>query len=103
MQPKYPSLALGLLTAGLLMVPSELRADEDLAAKRASCQNEARERIKPPRAGSIELFQITVESRQAYIRACMARAPVDPVSTGALRQLIKATTGTSKAAPPRQR
>jgi hypothetical protein len=85
------------------MVPSELRADEDLAAKRASCQNEARERIKPPRAGSIELFQITVESRQAYIRECMARAPADPVSTGALRELIKATTGTSNAPFPRQR
>ena len=103
MQPKYGSFAFGLLTAGLLMVPSELRADEDLAAKRASCQNEARERIKPPRADSVELFQITVESRQAYIRECMARAPVDPVSTGALRQLIKATTGTTKAAPRRQR
>ena len=86
-----------------MLLPSELRADEDLAAKRAGCQMEARELIKPPRAGSIELFQITLESRQAYIRECMARAPVDPVSTGALRQLIKATTGTSKAAPPRQR
>ena len=103
MHPTYASLTFGLLTAGLLLLPSELRADEDLAAKRASCQNEARERIKPPRAGSVELFQITVESRQAYIRECMARAPVDPVSTGALRQLIKATTGTSKAALPRQR
>ncbi len=103
MQPKYPSLALGLLTAGLLLLPSELRADEDLAAKRASCQNEARERIKPPRADSVELFQITVESRQAYVRECMARAPVDPVSTGALRQLIKATTGTSKPTLSRQR
>ena len=103
MHPKYASFTFGLLTAGLLLLPSELWADEDLAAKRASCQMEARERIKPPRASSIELFQITVESRQAYIRACMARAPVDPVSTGALRQLIKATTGTSKAALPRQR
>ena len=103
MHPKYASFTFGLLTAGLLMVPSELRADEDLSAKRASCQMEARERIKPPRAGSVELFQITVESRQAYVRECMARAPVDPVSTGALRELIKATTRTPKAALPRQR
>jgi hypothetical protein len=103
MHPKYASFTFGLLTIGLLLLPSELWADEDLAAKRASCQNEARERIKPPRAGSIELFQITVESRQAYIRECMARAPADPVSTGALRELIKATTGTSNAPFPRQR
>ena len=99
----FLSLVIALVTAGLLMLHSELWADEDLSTKRASCQNEARGRIKPPRAGSIKLFQITVESRQAYIRACMARAPIDPVSTGALRQLIKATTGTSKAALPRQR
>ena len=65
MHPTYASLIFALLTAGLLLLPSELRADEDLAAKRASCQNEARERIKPPRAGSIELFQITVETKPA--------------------------------------
>jgi len=103
MYPWFLSIAFGLFTTGLLMAPSELRADEDLAAKRANCHIEARERIKPPRAGSIELFQITVESRQAYVRECMARAPLDPVSTGALPDLIKASTGPSKTAPSRQR
>jgi hypothetical protein len=103
MYPKFLSIALGLFTAGLLTAPSALRADEELAAKRASCQMAARERIKPPRAGSIELFQITIERRQAFVRECMARAPLDPVGTGALPDLIKASTGPSKTAPSRQR
>jgi hypothetical protein len=99
----FLSLVIALVTAGLLMLPSELWADEDLSTKRASCQMEARERIRPLRAGSIELVQITIDSRQAYVRECMGRAPADPVSTGALRELINATTGTSKGALPRQR
>ncbi len=70
MQACRPIAASWLLAAILLVMPAGLRADEDLTAKRELCQTEARQRIKPPLAGSIELFRITVESRQVYVSAC---------------------------------
>ncbi len=92
-----------LLTTALLVLSTGLRADEDLAAKRELCQTEARQRIKPPRPNSVELFKIAVESRQVYVRECTARALIDPVSTASLRELIKATTGGSGSTVLRQR
>jgi hypothetical protein len=101
MHPTYLLIA-ALLAAGLLIASSELRAGEDLTAKRSVCQAEARQRIKPPHNSSVELLQISIGSRQAYVRECMTRAPIDPVSTGALQELIRATAGPSKTAPSRQ-
>lgn len=40
-------LATSLLFGALLILPFSSSADEDLAAKRALCQTEARQRIKP--------------------------------------------------------
>ncbi len=103
MHPHCASATPWLLAATLLVLSKGLCADEDLAAKRKLCQTEARQRIKPPGSISVELFKIAVESRQVYIRECMARAPIDRVSTASLRELIEVTSSASGSALPRQR
>ena len=96
-------VATSLLVGALLILPFTSYADEDLAAKRGLCQTEARERIKPPHAGSVDLFQITMESRQAYVRECMARAPSPPVSTGLVNEPKKPVPSPSGHVAPRRR
>ena len=96
-------VATSLLFGTLLILPFSSYADEDLAAKRALCQAEARQRIKPPHAGPVDLFQITMESRQVYVRECMARAPAPSVSTGSVNEPKKlAPSPSGRAAPRRQ-
>ena len=102
MHARHTSAAPWLLAATLLVLTTGLHADEDLAAKRELCQREARQRIKPPGPVSVELFKITLESRQVYVQECMARAPMDPVSRASLRELIDVTTSVSKSATLRQ-
>ena len=96
-------VATSLLFGALLILPFSSSADEDLAAKRGLCQTEARQRIKPPHAGSVDLFQITMESRQTYVRECMARAPAPSVSTGSVNEPKKLVPSPSGHVAPRRR
>lgn len=78
-------------------------ADDDLVAKRFACQAEARQRFTRLRPSSIELFQITLESRQAYVRECMARALSSPAATGSLKEPTKQADSSPQRSAPRQR
>ena len=79
-----------VLVGGLLVLASQALADGDLPANRELCQTEARQRIKPRRSG-VDLLTISYESRQAYVRQCMARLLGDPISTGSLKGPSKGT------------
>ena len=72
------------LLVGLLLIPIAATASEDRVGKREVCTLEARQRFKPRQARSVDLFQITIERRQAYIQACMAGPSVDWVTTGSV-------------------
>jgi len=99
----YPRRLLAVICAAtVLVLPMQSHADDDLASRRSACQAEARQRIKPPRAGSVELFQITLEGRQAYIRECMARAPTNPFATGSLKNPAKQADALPQRGAPRQ-
>ncbi len=100
----YPRRLLAATCAAtVLVLPMQSHADDDLVAKRSACQAEARQRIKPPRAASIDLYQITLESRQAYVRECMARAPTNPFATGSLKEPTRRADGLPQRSVPRQR
>jgi hypothetical protein len=66
--------AAGLL-GGLFLMTLAASASEDRAGKREVCTFEARQRFKPRQARSVDLLQITIKRRQAYIQACMAGPP----------------------------
>src|SRR3712207_4177548 len=86
--PARHTSALSLLAATLMISSGAAVADEDLVAKRELCQSEARQRFKPPQAGSFDLLKITIESRQAYVRDCMARDP-SVTTAGSVQDLAK--------------
>ena len=58
----------------LILAPASF-ADEDLAAKRASCVDEAKEHIKARGNVSPQLYEFVVNRRKAYVASCMATAP----------------------------
>jgi hypothetical protein len=66
--------AAGLL-GGLFLMTLAASASEDRAGKREVCTFEARQRFKPRQVRSVDLLQITIKRRQAYIQACMAGPP----------------------------
>src|SRR5215208_4323397 len=55
----------------------------DLGERRLSCQEEARQHIRPRRV-DLDLYMRVVELRQLYARDCMTTGPRDVEQTGAL-------------------
>ena len=77
-----PKLALAALVLSLAAT-SDAGAD-DLSAQRLVCQQEARQHIKGPRRADLEIYRLSVERRQTYVRDCMETGPRDVEETGSL-------------------